>query len=64
MLKPMAWAVLCKDGSVHAGDEQSFLFLDECQARDAIRGDPWDGEDLREEDCHPHTVVTLYRRTR
>jgi hypothetical protein len=57
MAKPaIAWAVLCKDGSVHEGDENSCLFLADDQAKDEAEALDIDKE------CGPHKVVTLVRR--
>ncbi len=58
-MKALAWAVICKDGSVHNDYESSFLFLDDDQARDEA-GDL----DRGEWECGPHRVVTLWQRAR
>ena len=54
-MKAMAWAVLCKDGDIHADDEGCCVCLYKDQAQDALR-------ELALELCGPHRVVALYSR--
>lgn len=63
-MKAMAWAILCKSGEVHAGDENCCLFLDRGQALDYMKGeDPFDyGCQPDDDGCGPHRIVGLYRR--
>jgi len=57
----LVWAVLCSNGSVHVGEECSYLFLDEDQAKDILSDTEWEGQTCSpwKATCGPHKIIAL-----